>query len=1003
MVNTQKFLLLQLRKQTVMRLKHLLQLLMVPLMLFGTLIVNAQGKSVSGKVTDAKDGSPLAGVSVMVKGARGGTATGADGTFTLTVNANATTLVFSSIGYTAKEVAITDGAMNVSLEANATQLSDVVVVGYGTSRRKDVTGAVARISEKDFNQGAVTNPLQQIAGRAAGVNITVVGNEPGVAPNIRIRGITSLIGGSDPLVVVDGIQGGLDLLQQIPPSEIESFDILKDASATAIYGSRGAAGVVLVTTKKGKAGKSFVEYNGTVAFEAVAKQYEVLNAAEWRAEAAKRGIAASADYGGNTDWFKELTRNGLTHTHNLAFGGGTSSLTYRASVTAINQTGIVLNSGYKNYIARFQATQKALDNKLTLTMNASTNVEQNEWNGPGVIQASYTRRPTDPIYNADGSYFIDPLSFGYTNPYARAKEIIDGRERNGLFASLRADLEIIKGLNLAWFGSWRKNSDFSGFYAGRATTIEDARNQKGLASKNTNQSNEKLTNLSLVYRKSVGRHSFDVTGVYEWQQGVYDGFSAQGRGFVNDFNSFNALQSSDFSSARPGDVSSYKSDQTLVSFLGRINYAFANRYNATLSFRRDGSSKFGANNKWANFPSASVAWKISEEDFLKGNKYINDLKLRAGFGITGNQQGLGPLNSVRLVGPAGTTFFGGAVIPNYAITQNANPDLRWETRQMFNVGLDFAILNNRLSGTIEYFNGDTKDLLFGYGVPTPPFPYNSILANVGTINNQGIELSLNYKAYTSRDWDVVLAGNFTANRTKVTSLSGQLNGVDLKSDTVRWGNGGTTGVASTNDGISYLITGQPLGSFFLFKNAGVDAYGNQIITDINKNGNIDQGDLSGDRYIAGQVLPKFTYAFTPTVRYKDLDVAFVFRGAGGHHIYNARRAQLSALGNLGQTNVLKTAPGIGINNVEYASDLWLEKGDFFRLDNLTAGYRFKTGSIKYVESMRLSVTATNLFVISGYEGMDPELRQDGGAGTGIDFGIFPRTRTIAVGLQVNFK
>jgi iron complex outermembrane receptor protein len=484
---------------------------------------------------------------------------------------------------------------------------------------------------------------------------------------------------------------------------------------------------------------------------------------------------------------------------------------------------------------------------------------------------------------------------------------------------------------------------------------------------------------------------------------VYDGFSAQGRGFVNDLLTFNALQTRDITDNRSADMTSYKNDQTLVSFLGRINYAFANRYNATLSFRRDGSSKFGANNKWANFPSASVAWKISEEDFLKGNKYINDLKLRAGFGITGNQQGLGALNSVRLVNPSGTTFFGGVVIPNYAITQNENPDLRWETRQMFNVGLDFAILNNRLSGTIEYFNGNTKDLLFGYGVPTPPYPFNSIVANVGTINNQGIELSLNYKAYTSRDWDVVLAGNFTANRTKVINLSGQLNSVQLATDTVGWGSGGTTGVASTNNGISYLIKGQPLGTFFLFKNAGVDAYGEQIITDINKNGRVDDGDLSGDRYIAGQVLPKFTYAFTPTVRYKALDVAFVFRGAGGHHIYNARRAQLSALGNLGQTNVLKTAPGIGINNIEYASDLWLEKGDFFRLDNLTAGYRFKTGSIKYVESMRLSVTATNLFVISGYEGMDPELRQDGGAGTGIDFGIFPRTRTIAVGLQVNFK
>jgi TonB-linked SusC/RagA family outer membrane protein len=969
----------------------------------------AQVRTITGKVTDSKDGTPVSNASVTIKGAKKGTTTGSTGAFTISVENNDAVLVISSVGYAKTEVKVGDQKeLTISLNPTSAALNEVVVVGYGTQRKKDLTGAVTKIGEKDFNQGPISSPLQQINGRAAGVTVTQTGSEPGVAPGIRIRGVTSLIGGSDPLVVVDGIQGNLDLFNQIPPGEIESMDILKDASATAIYGSRGAAGVLLVTTKKGKAGKTTLEYNVVASFEEIAKKYELLSADEWRAEAKKR-LSNPTDFGANTDWFNAITRKGFQQNHNLAFSGGAGSFNYRASLTAILQDGIVINSGFKNYIGRFQATQKALDNKLTLTMNLNSSITDWKYNGPGAIGAAYFRRPTDPIYKTNpdptdrnGPYFIDPTSFGYLNPYARAKEIIDGRQQNSLFGSFRADLELFKGLTAGWFGSWRKVDGVYGGYQAPRTTIESARNDGGIANRSTNLSDEKLTNLSLNYRRTVKDHSFDVIGVYEWQKAVYEGFSVNGRGYLNDFTTFNALQTGTVSKFRQGDMSGYKNDQTLISFLGRLNYSYKGKYLATASFRRDGSSKFGANNKWANFPSVNLAWRVSQEDFMMNSSLINDLKFRVGYGVTGNQQGLGPLNSVRLVSPSGTTFFGGSSIPNFAVTQNENKDLRWETRRMFNAGVDFSVLKNKLSGTIDVFTGETRDLLFNYNVPQPPYPFNNIKANVGTILNQGVEISLNYNLISTRDWNVTLAGNFTSIRTEVKSLSGSLNGIPLTTDTVSWGSAEAIGVGG-NFNATYLIAGQPIGTFFLPRHAGVDGNGNQIIEDYNKDGKIDFGDRGGDRVMAGQVMPKFTWAFTPTVTYKNLDLNLVVRGAHGNKIYNNRRAQLSMMDRLGTSNVLKDAPELGIRTVSGPSDLWLEDGGFVRIENVTLGYRIPLENVKLISALRLYVTGNNLAVFTKYSGIDPEVGSNGSGGSGIDFGIYPRVRSYAIGLNVTFK
>jgi iron complex outermembrane receptor protein len=961
----------------------------------------AQSKIITGRVTDPKDGSGIENVTVLVKSTNAGTKTAPDGSFQLSVSTLPTVLVISSVGFTTQEVTISSlSPVSITLSAANNTLSDVVVVGYGTTRKKDLTGAITNISAKDLNQGPITNPLQQIAGRASGVSVTQTGSEPGTGPGIRIRGITSLIGGNDPLVVVDGIQGNMDLLRQVPPNEIESVDILKDASATAIYGSRGAPGVVIITTKKSRIGKTTLEYTGSASVDVIPKKLEVLNATEWWQQGQKWGVPASANHGSSTNWFDLLTQDGYTQNHSLAFGGGANGFNYRASVSAILQKGVVLKSNFKNYIGRIQATQKALDDKLTLTINLNNSIT-NTLGSPNsvgraaftsnLISNSYVTRPTDPVYNEDGTYFTDASVFQYINPYAVAQTTVNSGETNNLFGSLRADLQLAKGLTAGWFGSWRKVDASWGYYLPALSTVTYAIDNNGVANINNNRQNEKLTDVSLNYKKSIGNHNLDAIAVYEWQNQTYQGSFAQAKGFINDIATYNALQLGDISKVLPGDFSSYKNDRTIASVLGRINYSYLSKYLVTLSIRRDGSSVFGANHKWGNFPSASVAWKLTEESFMKNQKIFDNLKIRGGYGVTGNQQGLGPQNSLQLVGASGIAYFGGNPITNFVITQNANADLQWETKNQTNVGIDFGILHNKLTGTIEAYTATTKNLLFNYSVPQPPYPYGTIVANVGSLSNKGLELMLNYKVIEGKNVTLTLAGNASLMKNKVLELSGSINGVPLNTDYIPWGPN------------AYLIKGQPIGTFNIIRHLGKDATNSETVVDQNKDGIIDQGNTSPDRLMQGSALPTYTYAFTPVLTYKNWDLSMLWRGSGGNKIYNNLRSSLSLFESLGKSNVLKSAIPLGLFTSKYGSDLWLEDGSFLRFENLTVGYRFDMKNLKYISGLRISATGNNLALFTKYTGLDPELNVSGGNGFGGDGGIYPRTRSIAVGINVIFK
>lgn len=982
------------------RLRHLYMILLVVFSLSTTVLFGQGNYSYEGNVMDV-NGDPLPGVTVSVKGTSIGTITDAAGNYNLTSSEKVDVMIFSFIGFQTLEVSIGERLIiDVVLTEDVIGLEEVVVVGYGVSRKMDLTGATTSISSDDMNQGPVTSPLQQIAGRAAGVNVTQVGSEPGSSPSVRIRGVTSLIGGNDPLVVVDGIQGNMDLLNQVASSEIESVDILKDASSTAIYGSRGAPGVIIVTTKKSKEGKSFAEYSGTISADVLSNKLDMFTASQWRDEARKWSVPYSTDHGSETDWYDLLTRVGMTQNHTLSFGNGNKTSSFRASVSSVQQEGVVINSSNKNFIGRIHATQKALNDKLKFELNLNNSVRKNI-GSPGnvgraafssnLITNTYVSKPTDPVLAEDGSYFYDVNVFQYINPYAVAKTIVNESENHNLFGSLRADLELSKALSAGWFGSWRKVDRNSGYYAPAISTLSSAIDNDGVANVATSLTDEKLMNISLNYNKTFGRHKVSSVAVYEQQSQEYQGHFAQAKGFINDITTYNALQLGSISKFLPGDISSYKNNRKLISYLGRINYNYAEKYLMTLSLRRDGSSVFGKDNKWGYFPSASLAWRLTEESFMQDQNIFSYLKLRAGYGVTGNQQGLYPQQSLQLVGASGTTYFNGGLITNFAVSQNANQDLSWETRYQTNIGLDFGALDGRLNGTLDVYSATTKNLLFYYTVPQPPYPYNSIAANVGSLKNEGIELALEYRLIDTKNLVLTLGGNVTLMRNEVLELSGSIGGVELNTDYVNWGYN------------SYLIKGRPVGTFYLLENAGKDAVTNEeIVVDRLEDGTIDQSDRSLDRYFAGSALPTHTYAFTPSMRYKNFDFSMVWRGSGGNMIYNKINKDFSMYENLGKSNLLQSAENLGLFTSKYSSDLWLEKGDYLRFENFSVGYTIEPEQLKYFKSIRFSFTANNLALFTPYTGLDPELNVSGGNGSGYDAGIYPRTRSVSFGLITTF-
>ncbi|HVZ55773.1 MAG TPA: TonB-dependent receptor [Chitinophagaceae bacterium] len=984
-----------------MSCRNLLKKIVLPaLLVIISQISWAQEKTVTGKITDSKDGSPVARASVVAKGSNRGTTTADDGTFRLTVGADVTTLVITSVGYDRQEVAIgADNTVAVAMAPTGQDLNVVVVTGYGTSRKKDLTGAVSNISAKDFNQGIVTNPIQQVQGKVAGLVVTVPGGDPNQAPIIRLRGQTSLTGGQTPLIVVDQVPlDDPNELNNIPASDIASYDVLKDASATAIYGSRGANGVIIITTKKGQAGRTQVEYNGYVGLDKQAKYYDMLSAKDWRAAVANPG---SLDKGANTDWQKAISRTAFTHSHTASLSGGARGFTYRASLNYLNQEGIILNTGKEQYGLRFNAQQKALNDKLELTMGIINTLTKRKLLNYGNISKVFNTPPTYPVYNSDGSYFAFS-DFEQFNAVEHLNEEVNNANENLSLIYGTANYELIKGLKVGVTGSSSRFTGQTQFFQPTFPLEANFNN----ASVNTYNTDSRKGDMHANYVRTFGKHSLNATAVYEYNYFVNSSMGATGQNFLVPQNQFN-----NFSSAiDPTRVSAstYKEEYKLISFLGRINYIYNSKYYVTASIRRDGSSKFGVNNRWGNFPSFDVAWRISQENFMRNIPWLSDLKLRAGYGVTGNSDAITPYATLLLYGPGGRYYDAvNQIYPqSYSPSQNANPDLRWEERHGKNIGVDFALFNNRLTGDVNVFNDETRNLLYTYTVPVPPFFINTILANVGNLTNKGVEIALSGQILKGHAVTWTANGQITFIKTRVTSLSGTYQGYKLSTDQIPGGY--ATGRGLSSNPITYLKPGYAPYEFYLAHFTGIDKDGHQLFDSAGvKSLTQDQNPNPTKYYIDPS--PKFTYGINNTFTYGNWDLNFFVRGVAGQKIFNNTLLNFENINRLPGNNVTKKALTNGIKDAAFASDLWLQKASYLRLDNATIAYTFPNlkGNIK---SVRVYLAANNLFVITPYGGIDPEIQT---ANTGsnqayIDVtyygsAFYPRTRSFALGVNVAFQ
>ncbi|GAO43352.1 SusC/RagA family TonB-linked outer membrane protein [Flavihumibacter petaseus] len=964
--------------------------------------------TITGKIADT-DGKAVSGATVTVKGQKAGVAADTEGAFSISVPPGTKFLVISSVGYAEQEVDIAGkSVVSVVLTPESKTYSDVVVVGYGTVRRRDATAAIASIGSKDFSSGIIVNPMQQIQGKIAGLSITQAGGDPNSNPIIRLRGQTSLSGGQTPLIVLDGIPlDDPNQISSIPPGDITSYDILKDVSATAIYGSRGANGVIIINTKKGTAGRTRVEYNGFAAMDRLAKGFDLANADEWRQANQLAGVdpatIASYDKGANTDWADAITRTAFTHSHNVAVSGGTGGFNYRASVSYMDQEGIVINTGKEQFAVRFNAQQKAMKNKLDLQVSVFNNHNNRNYADYAIFAYINTTPPVYPVYNPDGSYYAYN-GFEQQNPVAR-QELQTNKAVDDLTQILgRADYEIIRGLKLGVLGSIsRYNIQTQNF----TPTLPGVGNITTGSQANSNL-NSKKGDVHLNYNKDFGRHNIAATAVYEYNEFNNQRFNAGGQDFLVPDLGVDYLQGGN---PALNTIGSYRDQFKIISFLGRVAYNYDQRYYATVSLRRDGSSKFGENNRWGTFPAVSAAWRISGESFMQGIYWLSDLKLSAGYGVVGNQDAISPYNTLLTLG--GSTRYLDLGNPSYLFpqsytpNQNANPDLKWEERHGTNIGLSFGLFDNRFTGNINWYNDKTKNLLFNYQVPIPPFFYNTILANVGELTNKGVEIQLNADVTRGKKFQWNIGGQITFSKTRITSLSGSFAGLDIKTDDVRMGQ--ATGRGYANNYITFLKVGYAPYVFYLPEFAGVSkeidptTQSNQQYYD--ENGELTYSVTAArKKYIDPS--QNFNYGINSTMAYGKWGFNFFLRGVSGQKVFNNYQNITSNLSRLPGNNITKQGLTNGIRGSQTASDYWLEDAGFMRLDNATLSYTF--GEVGAFESLRLYLTGTNLFVITNYTGQDPEIANGNSVQSYIDanvsgLGFYPRSRTLTLGINLSLK
>jgi TonB-linked outer membrane protein, SusC/RagA family/TonB-dependent outer membrane receptor, SusC/RagA subfamily, signature region len=970
----------------------------------------AQKRTVSGIVTDSKN-EPLIGVNVTIKNASTtGTITDIDGKYSLEIPSGNSVLVFSYIGYSTQEVKVSNrSVVDIVLKDDMQALEEVVVVGYGTMKKSDLTGSVSSITSDNFKLGTDLTPQQLMQGAFSGVNISQNSGKPGGSNTIRVRGGTSITASNDPLYVIDGVpistsagvnqsnigssttdffdQEPINPLSNINPNDIESINILKDASATAIYGSRGANGVIMITTKKGKAGMRQLDYSFNLGVSTVAKKLDVLTGDEYRKTVSELGLTLD-DKGQNTDWQDVIFRTAISQNHYVSFMSGSENTSYRASAGYSNQNGVMEGSGMKSANARMNINHKALNDKLKLNMNISygeTNSDQAPVSntvgsemGSSMLYEAYVFNPTYPIYNEEGDYYdVPPYR---VNPASFSKELLDERATSQFLGNLTADWNFYKPFTLQVNAGYNKNTINRNSYISKSNLLGNGNNGYVTVQKLSDYS--KLLETILKYNQSFGKHNIDAMVGYSWQYFYSEGQTTKAYGFLSDNFKWYSLAAAQTVES----VSSYAESNTLISMYGRINYNYADKYLLTATVRRDGSSRFGSGNKWGIFPSVAASWRISQEDFFQ-NDIMSDLKLRASFGITGSQE-IGNYNSLSTLGASTNGYLvGGEKITIVLPQQYTNPDLKWEQTAQTDIGIDFGFLNGKIRGSIDYYYKKTTDLLLSVAVPSPSLITTQI-ANVGTVTNQGIELDLSFDLMRTKNfaWDANL--NLSHNKNEVVSLSnGQWTGDNMQVAPCQ-------GQGLSGTYAQLIMPGQPIGTF----------YGKRFIGVVD---GVEQFANDGEPEVIGCAQPDLTFGLGTNLQYKNWTLSLNFRGSIGNDVYNCTANNLAYLSNLPGRNVLKEAVTSGVNRdqAKVYSSRFIEDGSFVRLDNLSLGYNFSLPKL-YISNARVFVSAQNLFVITGYSGADPEVNSEisrtGVAPLGVDYLSYPKARTFSMGINLSF-
>lgn len=982
-------------------------------LLFSALPMMAQDRSVSGRVMGANDNSPLPGVSILVKGTNAGTTTDGDGAFKLTVPANAV-LVFSFVGYTPKEVTVgNQTALDVSLELDNRQLNEVVVVGYGTVKKSDLTGSLASVKSKEINAFPATNVLQALSGRAPGVQVTQNTGAPGGAVSVRIRGTNSVQGSNEPLYVVDGFPTSGSNPTILNNSDIESIEILKDASATAIYGSRGANGVVLITTKQGKAGKTQVDYEGSYSIQTLRKKLDLMNAKEYATfyneQAVNDKVApyftqAQIDgFGEGYDWQNLIFRKAPMQTHNLTVSGGTEKTRYSIGGSIFGQQGIIIGSDYNRYSLRANVTTD-VSKKFNLSYGATlTNIQTSRQNNGGgnrggsMISAAISAPPTLTPYNDDGSYRVLATAYPFisnviTNPLNYVNEQTDDISANRVLANVALTFKPFEGLAIKISGGIENSDDRNDSY-----TTTNFINSQGSASVSTTQGRSLLSENTVSYTKSVGKHSLSAVAGFTYQDFLNTSLGGSGVGFLS-----NVTETANLGSANtPGIPSSGYSFATLLSYLGRVNYSYNSKYLATVSFRADGSSRYSEGNKWGYFPSAALAWRVSEEEFLKNSSFISDLKIRASWGQTGSQAigAYATLNNLS----AGKTVFDDALYNTFAPGTRLPGNLKWETTEQADFGIDAAFKNNRYRLSLDYYVKNTRDLLNTVQLPIG-FGFTSTIQNVGEIQNKGVEIALDARVI-DKDFKWDIGGNISFNRNKVVKL---YNGADIL--------GGSVGVTIINDNANLLREGQPMSVFYGYVKDGYTDLGKEKYKDLNADGLINQLDKT----IIGNPNPDFIYGLNSTMSYKGLELTLFLQGTQGNDLLNVSSINNTLDYGFGlnmprevlynhwsPTNPNAKYPVISRSNTYNYSDRLVEDGSYLRLRNIQLAYSLplQKWRVNWMRTAQIYASGQNLLTFTKYSWWDPETNSQGGAnslGQGIDHYSYPTSKAVTFGVRVGF-